>query len=201
MPSILGRCRLRNRPAAGAACNRIEGVVHGERGSMRAAVKRSDIPADFPQPNRSSDAIWLEPYPDGRCGGIPTAEPGPEARYDAPQAISLAFLTALQVLPPRQRAALVLRNVLGFHAAEAAEIMESTTESVTSALKRARAPVRGRANCTTTATHRQTSFSGFAGLRSSVPLTCSAVHVWRLDASTWVQPRSSISSKASPASS
>jgi len=92
-----------------------------------------------PEPTRMSDVPWLEPYPDVLFEQIADMQPGPEARYESSEAISLAFVTALQLLPPRQRAALVLRDVLGFRAAEAAEMLDTTTESVTSALKRARA--------------------------------------------------------------
>jgi RNA polymerase sigma-70 factor (ECF subfamily) len=85
---------------------------------------------------------WLEPYPDVLLKGLADAAPGPEARYEAQEAISLAFITAVQMLPPRQRAVLILRDVLGFAAGEAAGILGSTEESVTSALKRARATLR-----------------------------------------------------------
>jgi RNA polymerase sigma-70 factor (TIGR02960 family) len=94
--------------------------------------------AEPPEPNRRGDAIWLEPYPDALLADLPDDMPGPEARYDAREAISLAFVTALQLLPPRQRAALVLCDVLGFRAGEAAGILGSTQDSVASALKRAR---------------------------------------------------------------
>jgi len=111
--------------------------------SRRTAVAEpSDTPRDWPQlpePTRMGDVPWLEPYPDLLFEQVADLEPGPEARYESSEAISLAFITALQLLPPRQRAALVLRDVLGFHATEAAQILETTTESVTSALKRARA--------------------------------------------------------------
>jgi RNA polymerase sigma-70 factor (ECF subfamily) len=92
-----------------------------------------------PEPTRLGDLLWLEPYPDALLEGLAERGPGPEARYEARESISLAFITALQLLPPRQRAALILRDVLGFHAREAARILEVTEESVTSALKRARA--------------------------------------------------------------
>jgi len=98
--------------------------------------------AALPEPDGAGDAPpWLEPYPDVLLGHLVDQRPGPEARYETTEAISLAFITALQLLPPRQRAALVLRDVLGYHAAEAAQMLDTTQEAVTSALKRARATV------------------------------------------------------------
>jgi RNA polymerase sigma-70 factor (ECF subfamily) len=93
---------------------------------------------ELPEPSRMGEVVWLEPYPDILLEGLADNPPGPEARYEAREAISLAFVTALQLLPPRQRAVLILRDVLGFHASEVAEMLQSSEESVTSALKRAR---------------------------------------------------------------
>ncbi|MGH3254371.1 MAG: sigma factor-like helix-turn-helix DNA-binding protein [Streptosporangiaceae bacterium] len=73
---------------------------------------------------------------------LPDSAPGPQARYEAREAISLAFVIALQVLPPRQRAALILRDVLDFRASEAADILATSEQSVESALKRARGTPR-----------------------------------------------------------
>jgi RNA polymerase sigma-70 factor (TIGR02960 family) len=87
---------------------------------------------------------WLDPYPDRLLDGIADAEPGPEARYEAKESVALAFVAALQQLPPRQRAVLVLRDVLGFHAEEAAEMLGSSRPSVNSALARARAVLEAR---------------------------------------------------------
>jgi RNA polymerase sigma-70 factor (ECF subfamily) len=92
-----------------------------------------------PEPTRLGELLWLEPYPDLLLEGLADRAPGPEARYETRESVSLAFITALQLLSPRQRAALILRDVLGLHASEAARILDTTEESVTSALKRARA--------------------------------------------------------------
>jgi RNA polymerase sigma-70 factor (ECF subfamily) len=97
-----------------------------------------------PEPTRLGEVVWLLPLPDTRLEGGADQAPGPEARVEQSEAISLAFVTALQLLPPRQLAALVLRDVLGFPAAEVAEMLDSTVESVNSALKRARAAVARR---------------------------------------------------------
>jgi RNA polymerase sigma-70 factor (ECF subfamily) len=92
-----------------------------------------------PEPTRLGELLWLQPYPDALLEGLADTAQGPEARYETIESISLAFITALQLLPPRQRAAIILRDVLGFQAREAAGILDTTEESVTSALKRARA--------------------------------------------------------------
>jgi RNA polymerase sigma-70 factor (ECF subfamily) len=111
--------------------------------ALRSARRRprADWPPgiDVPEPTRLGETPWLEPYPDSLLEGLADAAAGPEARYEASEAISLAFIAALQMLPPRQRAVLILRDVLGFTAREAAHMLGTTEESVKSALKRARA--------------------------------------------------------------
>jgi RNA polymerase sigma-70 factor (TIGR02960 family) len=91
-----------------------------------------------PAPTHRGEVPWLTPYPDELLD-LADPAPGPEAVVESHEATSLAFVTALQLLPPRQRAVLILRDVLGYRAAEAAEVLDTTVESVTSALKRARA--------------------------------------------------------------
>jgi RNA polymerase sigma-70 factor (TIGR02960 family) len=113
--------------------------------ALRAASRRPAMSlspgVEPPEPSRLGEVVWLEPYPDLFLEDLPDAAAGPEARYEAREAISLAFVTALQLLPPRQRAALILRDVLDFPAREVAAMLDTTEQSVTSALKRARAAV------------------------------------------------------------
>ena len=97
-----------------------------------------------PEPTRRTEPIWLEPYPDVLLEDIPDRSPGPAARYEARETIELAFIVGLQSLPPRQRAALVLRDVLGFRTAEVAEMLDTGEASVKGALQRARAALEAR---------------------------------------------------------
>jgi RNA polymerase sigma-70 factor (TIGR02960 family) len=107
--------------------------------SRRPAMSLPPMDVEPPEPSRLGEVTWLEPYPDLLLEDLPDAAAGPEARYEAREAVSLAFVTALQLLPPRQRAALILRDVLDFPASEVAAMLETSEQSVTSALKRARA--------------------------------------------------------------
>ena len=109
------------------------------RSAKRRPAKEVDISAvDLPEPTHFGEIVWLEPFPDSLFDAEDISAPGPEARYEQKEAISLAFVTALQILPARQRAALILREVLGYHASEVADMLDTTVESVNSALKRAR---------------------------------------------------------------
>jgi RNA polymerase sigma-70 factor (TIGR02960 family) len=92
-----------------------------------------------PEPTRRAEPLWLQPYPDALTDDLPDTAPGPEARYERREALALAFVAGLQRLPPRQRAVLVLRDVLGYPAAEAGRMLETSEVSVNSALQRARA--------------------------------------------------------------
>ena len=97
-----------------------------------------------PEPTRRVEPMWLEPYPDVLLEGLADTAPGPEARYETRESVGLAFMVALHHLPPRQRAALVLRDVLGFQSSEVAEMLESSEASVKGALQRARATIDER---------------------------------------------------------
>jgi RNA polymerase sigma-70 factor (ECF subfamily) len=119
--------------------------LDARRAASRRPAKEWDVPGvEPPEPTRLGEVVWLQPFPDALLEGAAGGPLGPEARYEQTESISLAFVTALQVLPPRQLAVLILRDVLGFHASEVAGMLDSTVESVTSALKRARASLQRR---------------------------------------------------------
>src|SRR6266849_8796890 len=119
--------------------------LDARRSAGRRPAREWDVPnVEPPEPTRPGEVVWLEPYPDALLEGGIGVPLGPEARYEQTESISLAFVTALQVLPPRQLAVLILRDVLGFHASEVADMLGSTVESVNSALKRGRANLQRR---------------------------------------------------------
>ena len=119
--------------------------LNARRSASRRQAKEWDIPSvQPPEPTRLGEVTWLEPFPDALLAGALDGPLGPEARYEQTESISLAFVTALQVLPPRQVAVLILRDVLGFPASEVADMLDSSVDSVNSALKRARASMQGR---------------------------------------------------------
>ncbi|WP_308493090.1 RNA polymerase subunit sigma-70 [Microbacterium terrisoli] len=115
--------------------------LNARRAAGRRHAQEWNVPGLIPpEPSQLGEVVWLEPLPDAVDA---TAEAlGPEARYEQTEAISIAFVRALQLLPPRQLAVLLLRDVLGFHAAEVAGMLGATVESVNSLLKRARSGLR-----------------------------------------------------------
>jgi RNA polymerase sigma-70 factor (ECF subfamily) len=114
--------------------------------ALRASRRRPEDQrmTQMPEPTSWNEPVWLEPYADVLLEGIPDQAPGPEARYENKEAIALAFIVGLQHLPPQQRAALVLRDVLGYRAGEVAEMLETSEASVNSLLRRARAAFDSR---------------------------------------------------------
>lgn len=119
------------------ATNRCLNALRSDARRVQSVIPRIEVVP--PEPTRWAEPSGLEPYPDRLLDGLPDATPGPEARYERKESVSLAFVAAMQTLPPQQRAVLVLRDVLGYRAREAAQILDTTESSVTSALKRARA--------------------------------------------------------------
>lgn len=113
---------------------------------LRTASRRPQmadpLPGSAPAPTGSTEVTWLQPYPDALLDGIPDDQAGPDAQVEQAEAVSLAFVTALQLLAPRARAVLIMRDVLGFSARETADALDSTPEAVAMTLSRARAVLR-----------------------------------------------------------
>jgi RNA polymerase sigma-70 factor (ECF subfamily) len=129
LPGFEGRASLRTWLYR-IATNR---CLNARRSAGRRQAREWDVPGVVPpEPTRLGEVVWLQPYP------------GPDTELEQTESISLAFVTALQLLPPRQLAVLVLRDVLGFHATEVADMLDATVDSVNSALKRARATLGRR---------------------------------------------------------
>jgi RNA polymerase sigma-70 factor (ECF subfamily) len=154
--------------------------LNARRSASRRAAKEWNIPrVEPPEPTRLGEVVWLEPYPDALLEGAIDVPPGPEARYEQTESMSLAFVTALQILPPRQLAVLILRDVLGFQAGEVAGMLDATVESVNSALKRARASMQRRPRAA--AGHERPPASGSAAEDAIVARFVSAYESADLD--------------------
>jgi RNA polymerase sigma-70 factor (TIGR02960 family) len=107
--------------------------------SRRPQPEPPEPPFEPPRPTRFGEPVWLQPYPDALLDGLPSSATGPDAAYEAKESIALAFVVAVQHLPPRQRAVLLLRDALGFRSPEVADLLDTSEASVNSALQRARA--------------------------------------------------------------
>jgi RNA polymerase sigma-70 factor (TIGR02960 family) len=116
--------------------------------ALRASGRRpEEVPMrldELPKPTRITEPLWLEPYPDALLEGVPDSMPGPDASYELKESVALALVTGLQHLPPSQRAVFVLREVLGFSAAEVADMLDTSPASVNSTLQRARSALDAR---------------------------------------------------------
>jgi RNA polymerase sigma-70 factor (ECF subfamily) len=127
----------------------------------RLMPQQLDAPsAERPRGRVDADTLWIEPFPDAELESLPDLSAGPDARYELRQSIRLAFIAAIQQLPPRQRAALLLADVLGWSAIEVAAVLETSVASVNSALQRARtrlAALDPDARATSMADERQRS--------------------------------------------
>jgi RNA polymerase sigma-70 factor (ECF subfamily) len=139
-----GRASIRNwlyRIATNACLNAL-----ARRASARRVLPETHgPPADrMPEGGPAQEIAWLEPYPDSALEGISDAAPSPHARYEMREAVQLAFIAAIQHLPPRQRAALLLHDVLGWSASDCARLLDASVASVNSALQRARATLEKR---------------------------------------------------------
>jgi RNA polymerase sigma-70 factor (TIGR02960 family) len=100
-------------------------------------------PFAVPPPTRRGEVTWLQPYADSLLEGLPEHTPGPDARYETQEAVRLAFITALQRMPPRQAATLILRDVLGYPLRDVAAMLDTTETAAKGTLQRARAASPG----------------------------------------------------------
>src|ERR1700756_745089 len=121
--------------ATNACLNALEARKHALR---VLPDQRAPAATEMPNGIPATDVAWLEPYPDSNLEGIADDAPNPEARYALREAVQLAFVAVIQQLPPRQRAVVLLCDVLGWSAVEAATLLGRSTASINSALQRAR---------------------------------------------------------------
>ncbi len=125
---------------------------------------------------RSAEALWLEPFPDTWLASAEEQTENPEARYSRHESVSLAFLTALQLLPPRQRAILLLSDVLDWRAVEIAQLLEISVSAVNSALHRARVTLEKHYS-----TEKREMAQGYPADAATNVLLSRYVHAWETD--------------------
>lgn len=154
------------------ATNACLNALASRRNAQRWLPDRHGPPTvQMPDGRPASEVPWLEPYPDSDLTGIADDAPTPEARHASAESVKLAFIAAIQYLPPRQRAALLLCDVLGWAAAEAAALLGGSSASINSALQRARE---------TLAKHYSTGRSPVSSLpdRTQQELLSRYLHAW-----------------------
>ena len=121
------------------ATNACLNAIASRMNTRRVLPEMHGPPSDQPPDGEpATEVAWLEPYPDKALEGIADTAPSPEARYEMREAVQLAFVATIQHLPPRQRAILLLRDVMGWTASETAALLDVSVASVNSALQRAR---------------------------------------------------------------
>ena len=114
-------------------------VASRSKGGRMMPAQLGGPSTERPQGRPDAEALWVEPYPDAELERLPDPAAGPDVRYELRESVRLAFITAIQQLPPRQRAALLLADVLGWSSIEAAAVLNASVAAVNSALQRARA--------------------------------------------------------------
>lgn len=110
--------------------------------TLRRRPRQAQVSGDGPRLPPFSDFPWLQPYPDLLLDELETTEEGPDSVAISKESIELAFLAVIQLLPPKQRAVLIMRDVLAFSAAETADLLDDSVPAVNSALQRARATLK-----------------------------------------------------------
>lgn len=128
------------------ATNACLNAIASRKSARRRPLPQTEAPPaeGAPEGGPATEIAWLEPYPDHALAGVAEPAPGPETRYEMRESVQVAFIAAIQNLPPRQRAVLLLRDVLGWSAVESAELLDSTVAAVNSALQRARGTLAKR---------------------------------------------------------
>ncbi len=128
------------------ATNACLNAIASQKSARRRPLPTTEGPSSDREPEGgpATELAWLEPYPDAALAGVGEPTPAPDTRYEMRESVQVAFIAAIQNLAPRQRAVLLLRDVLGWSAAESAELLDSTVAAVNSALQRARGTLADR---------------------------------------------------------
>jgi RNA polymerase sigma-70 factor (ECF subfamily) len=128
------------------ATNACLNAIASQKSARRRPLPTTEGPSSDREPEGgpATELAWLEPYPDAALVGVGEPAPAPDTRYEMRESVQVAFIAAIQNLPPRQRAVLLLRDVLGWSASESAELLDTSVAAVNSALQRARGTLADR---------------------------------------------------------